>query len=173
MYLWLLTIAVFIPQEFISAGAVLLLLRQANYPIWPLHLIWLGATFFDMYIGFSLGKLLQDKFKGSAFIARVDKWVETIRQELGKHGEKLSLVFLGMVNFPYLNTFLAAWLKLPMKTAFLVTFLGNLVWYLFLLTTVFGVSALVPDPKMVLVLLIVTGIASNIFFNYVRKKRAH
>ena len=171
MSLSLLLLAVFIPQEFISAGAVLLLARQAQYPFWIIHLIWLSTTIFDMYIGYALGGLIRKRFRGTKFIARTDRWAERVGGALGKYGQRLSLTVLGFVNFPYLNTFFASWLKLPMRTAFIFTFIGNLAWYLALLATIFGAAALIPDQRVIFLALIIAGIASNILFRFYRKRR--
>jgi len=171
MYLWLLIIGVFIPQEFISAGAVLLIARSDSFPFWLVHLIWFGTTFFDMYVGYVVGKYLQRRFHGTKFIERTDRWAGKIKEALGKHGEQLSLVFLGLLSFPYINTFFAAWLKLRMRTAFLYTFLGNLVWYLLLLTTIFGTAVLIPDPATAVFSIIIVGVASNLLLRFYGKHK--
>ncbi|MBU6500698.1 MAG: hypothetical protein KGJ89_03460 [Patescibacteria group bacterium] len=176
MYLWFLIIGTFIPQEFLSTGAVLLLARQTNFPIIFIHLIWFGATFIDMYVGYILGNLLRNSMSHTALVERVNKWSEALKSRLGEHGEKLSLFILGFMNFPYLNTFLASWLKIPMTTAFAFTFLGNFLWYVILWATVFGAAVLVPSQRMVLFIVIIAGVVSSFFFKffsrYFRKKRA-
>lgn len=171
MYVWLLLVGVFIPQEFVSVGAVLLLARANGFPLWLIHLIWLGTTFFDMYIGYRAAKFLRHRFRGTKFVERTDRLTEKIKEALGKHGVPLTLTLLGVVDFPYINTFFAAWLELPMRTAFVYSLFGNLGWYIILLATVFGAAAVIPDPATAVFTLVIVGVASNLLLRFYEKHK--
>jgi hypothetical protein len=88
------------------------------------------------------------------------------RAELGPYGEKLSLALLGVVNFPFINTFIGAWIGLPLNMAFLLTLAGNFVWYLFLWGTVLGLSSFISNPEIIILILVVAGILSHFLFKF-------
>jgi hypothetical protein len=162
--MWLLVASVLIPQEFASSAIVFIIAVQNNFPIWEIHLIWLCITSLDMYVGYMLGKFTQEKFHGTRFFNWVERWIARGRAELGPHGEKLSLALLGIINFPFVNTFIGAWIGLPFNMAFLLTLAGNFVWYLFLWGTVLGLSSFISNPDIIILILVVAGILSHFLF---------
>jgi hypothetical protein len=166
--MWLLVASVLIPQEFASSAIVFIIALQNNFPIWEIHLIWLCTTLLDMYVGYMLGKFTQEKFRGTRFFIWVERWIKKGRIELGPQGEKLSLALLGIINFPFINTFIGAWIGLPLNMAFLLTFAGNFVWYLFLWGTVLGLSSFISNPDIIILILVVAGILSHFLFKFSR-----
>jgi membrane protein YqaA with SNARE-associated domain len=161
---WILIAAVFIPQEFASSAITLVIALQSNFPVWGIHLIWVCATFLDMYVGFMLGKFTQDRLQGTRIFRWTEKLAARTKRALGVRGEKFSFALLGVINFPCLNTFIAPWIGLPMNTALVLTFAGNFVWYVFLWATVLGLSAFISDPNMIILILVGIGILSYFFF---------
>jgi hypothetical protein len=159
--MWLLVASVLIPQEFASSAIVFIIALQNNFPIWEIHLIWLGITSLDMYVGYMLGKFTQEKLQGTRFFNWVERWIARGRAELGPHGEKLSLALFGVIDFPFVNTFIGAWIGLPFNMAFLLTLAGNFVWYLFLWGTVLGLSSFISNPDIIILTLVVAGILSH------------
>lgn len=168
MPIWLLVTSVLIPQEFASTAIVFIIALQNNFPIWAINLIWLGVTSLDMYAGYMLGKFTQEKLRGTRFFNWVERWIQKGRGELGPHGEKLSLALLGVIDFPYVNTFIGAWIGLPLNLAFLLTLAGNFVWFLFLWGTVLGLSSFVANPDIIILILVVAGILSHFLFKLTR-----
>jgi membrane protein YqaA with SNARE-associated domain len=166
--MWLLVASVLIPQEFASSAIVFIIALQNNFPIWEIHVIWLCATTLDMYVGYMLGKFTQEKLQGTRFFGWVERWIKRGRGELGPHGEKLSLALLGVIDFPFVNTFIGAWIGLPLNMAMLLTLAGNFVWYLFLWGTVLGLSALVTNPDIIILILVVAGVLSHFLFKLSR-----
>jgi membrane protein YqaA with SNARE-associated domain len=166
MYLWLLVVGVLIPQEFASTAIVFVIALENNYSLWLINLIWLCATSFDMYVGFSLGKLLKNHYQDRRFVQKIEGWVNSLKHALGKHGEKLSLALLGTINFPYLNAFFGAWLGMSMGMTFVLTLIGNIVWYLILLATVLGLSSFVSNPDIILLIIVAIGILSHFLFKF-------
>ena len=162
MPIWILVAGVLIPQEFASSAIVFIIALQSNFPIWAINLIWICTTSLDMYVGFMLGKITQEKFHGSRFFHWVERWINKGKRELGPYGENFSLALLGVVNFPFINTFIGAWIGLPFSMAFLLTLVGNFVWFLFLWGTVLGLSTFVSNPDIIILILLVVGVLSHL-----------
>lgn len=160
----LLVTSVLILQEFASSAIVFIIALQNNFPIWEINLVWICTTSLDMYVGYMLGKFIQEKLSGTRFFNWAERWIQRGRAELGPYGEKLSLALLGVIDFPYINAFIGAWIGLPFKTTFMLTLAGNFVWYLFLWGTVLGLSAFVSNPDIIILILIVAGILSHFLF---------
>ena len=162
MGLWTLITATFFIQEFATTALVLVLAEHSNVPLWPIHIIWTATTIADMYVGYLLGTLLKKKLSNNKFVERMDSWAHDLSSNLGNHGTAFALMLLGVVNFPYLNTFIAAWLAVPMNIAFLFTFIGNFVWYLLLWGTVLGLTSFVHNPSIILLIIVAAGIFAHI-----------
>jgi hypothetical protein len=171
MPIWLLVAGVLIPQEFASSAIVFIIALQNNFPIWEINLIWICVTSLDMYVGYTLGKFTQEKFHGTRFFHWVERWIDKGKARLGPHGEKLSLALLGVVNFPFINTFIGAWIGLPLSMAFFLTLAGNFVWLLFLWGTVLGLSAFVSNPDIIILILLVVGILSHFLLRFSRANK--
>jgi len=169
--MWLLVVSVLIPQEFASSAIVFIIALQNNFPIWEIHLIWLCVTVLDMYVGYMLGKFTQEKLQGTRFFNWAERWIEKGRRELGPYGEKLSLALLGVINFPFINTFIGAWIGLPLNMALLLTLAGNFVWYLFLWGTVLGLSSFISNPDIIILTLVVAGILSHFLIKFSKSNR--
>ena len=164
MRLSLIIATVLIVQEFATSAYVFIIALQQNYPMWGIHLIWLGTTILDTYVGYVIGRFTRDRLRGT----KLERWIENgaakMRATLGAHGEKFSLALLGVIDFPYVNGFLGAWIGLPLRTTALLTLAGNFVWYLVLWGTVLGLSAFVSDPDILILMLIGVGILSHFLF---------
>jgi len=171
MPLWILVAAMLIPQEFASSAIVFVIALQHNFPIWAINLIWLCTTSLDMYVGYMLGKFTQEKFHGTRFFHWVERWIQKGEATVGKHGERLSLALLGVINFPYLNTFIGAWIGLPLNMTLLLTLAGNFAWFLFLWATVLGLSAFVSNPDIIILILLVAGVLSHFLLKLSRSNK--
>ena len=171
MPMWILVSAVLIPQEFASSAIVFIIALQNNFPIWAINLIWLSITSLDMYVGFMLGKFTQEKFNGTRFFHWVERWIKKGRNAIGIDGEKISLTLLGVINFPFVNTFIGAWIGLPLSTSFFLTLAGNFVWYLFLWGTVLGLSAFVSNPDIIILILLVVAILSHFLLRFSKSNK--
>jgi membrane protein YqaA with SNARE-associated domain len=164
MQMWILVAAVLIPQEFASSAIVFVIALQHNFPIWAINVIWICTTSLDMYVGYMLGKFTKEKLHDTRFFRWVERWIKKGEAKLGNHGEKLSLALLGIIDFPYLNAFIGAWIGLPFNMTFLLTLAGNFIWLLFLWGTVLGLSAFISNPDIIILILLVAGILSHFLF---------
>jgi hypothetical protein len=166
MPLWILVAGVLIPQEFASTAIVFVIALQNNFPIWEINAIWICVTLLDMYVGFTLGKFTREKLQGTRFFNWAERLIQKGRQHLGKHGEKMSLALFGIVDFPYVNAFIGAWLGLPRNMAILLTLAGNFIWFLFLWGTVLGLSSLISNTDIIILILVVVGGLSYCLFRF-------
>jgi membrane protein DedA with SNARE-associated domain len=172
MTVWLLLIVALIIQETATAAAAFSLATQHHIPIWLIHILWAAGTLFDMYIGYIVGQFVRERYHTSRVVARVNRFVEKIRQPLGQYGDRMVLTALATINFPYLNTFIAPWLGTTMKTSFIFTFIGNAIWYALLWLTILGTNTFLKGPASIFV---VVGVVVVVFFVFERilKRRAH
>jgi hypothetical protein len=164
--MWLLVAAVLIPQEFATSAIVFIIALQNNFPIWAINLIWLATTSLDMYVGYMLGRFTQEKLEGTKFFHWVERWINKGKTALGPYSERVSLALLGIVNFPFINTFIGAWIGLPFNMAFLLTLAGNFIWFLFLWGTVLGLSSFISNPDIIILVLVVAGILSHFLLKF-------
>jgi len=174
MGLWALITATFFIQEFATTALVLVLAEHSNVPLWPIHIIWAATTITGMYVGYLLGALLKKRLSKNKFVERMDAWADEITKNLGGYGANVALMLLGIINFPYLNAFIAAWLGVPMNMAFLFTFIGNFVWYLLLWGTVLGLTSFIHNPDIILLIIVAAGIFAHFgvkIFDRARSKR--
>lgn len=169
--MWLVLAAVLIPQEFASTAVVFVLALQQNIPIWEINLIWFCTTSIDMYVGHVLGVLAREKMSDTRFGRWAERWIRRGRTELGAHGEKFSFTLLGVINFPYANTFIGAWIGMPFWTAYILTLTGNFIWLLFLWGTVLGLSSFISNPDIIILILVVAGVLSHFLFRLSRSKK--
>jgi hypothetical protein len=151
-------------------AVVFALAIQYGFPLWPIHLIWIAATVIDTYIGFAVGAFLKKKFRGTEFLGWLEKYRKMWLRWTGKYGSALSLGLLGIIDFPYINGFLAAWLDLPMNLSVLLTLAGNFVWYILIWGTVLGISSIFSNPTVIILIIIFIGVLSSFFFPMIQNR---
>jgi membrane protein YqaA with SNARE-associated domain len=161
MGLWALITATFFIQEFATTALVLVLAEHSSIPLWPIHIVWAATTLADMYIGYLFGNLLKRRLSKNKFVEWIDKSARRAMKALGSHGANIGLMILGVVNFPYLNAFIGAWLDMPMNMTFLFTFIGNFAWYLLLWGTVLGLTSFIHNPSIILLIIVAIGIFAH------------
>lgn len=171
MQLSLIIAAVLIVQEFATSAYVFIIALQQNYPMWGIHLIWFATTLLDTYVGYVIGGFTRDRLRGTKLERWIEKGAARARAALGTHAEKFSLALLGVIDFPYVNGFLGAWIGLPLRTTILLTLAGNFVWYLVLWGTVLGISAFVSNPDIIILILLGVGILSHFLFRLFRANK--
>ncbi len=171
MGLWALITATLIIQEFATSALALVLAEHSGVSLWPIHIIWAATTMFDMYVGYQLGALLKKHLEEYRFTKKIDRWIKRGSKGLGPRGTNIALMILGVINFPYLNAFIGAWLELPMNVTMLFTFIGNFVWYLLLWGTVLGVTSFIQNPSMILLVIVGIGVLSHFTFKIVERSQ--
>ncbi len=126
MQAWLGTIIIFLVQETASLTARLVVLRGQGVNAWVLHVLFIAATTADIFIGFAVGKFFHRKFSG---VSRLEKWIKSKARFLKQPGWEYLLTLAGIINFPYLNALLGAWLDLPFWRVFAATLIGDMIAY--------------------------------------------
>ncbi len=160
--IWILVILAIFIQEPASTDAAIFQIRHFNLNLLIINLIWVGATLFDIWFGYSLGKFIQKRFKGTSFDSWSFRWAVRIENFIGKKGEKFALILLGIINFPYLNSFFASWLKIPFKNVLLLIFVGDLLYWLLAWCINISIRDFFVDPHTALYVVIGTGLVFSI-----------
>jgi len=171
MLLWLFITIVLLGEEFASSTAVFLVAYHAHINIWIIHGIWLVAVIVDILVGYALGKYAEKSFATSRFEKWMEKSAALIEKRIGTRGESFSLIVLGFLNFPYVNSFAAAWLTLPFWEMFFSIFIGSLFWYIFEWMVVIGIITFVPVNLIpAVVIALAAGVLLTVFFRQGHKK---
>ncbi len=127
--IWWLIIAAVIIQEPVSSDAAIFQIRHLHLNLIEVNLVWLIATIADLTIGYWIGKFVQKKIAGTKFEKRILRIVTAIENFMGKKGEKFTLVLLGIINFPYANSFIASWFDIPLRQMFALLFIGDVLYW--------------------------------------------
>ncbi len=165
--IWIFLIVALVLQETASAAAALALAQQQHLPAIPIHLIWTLGTIFDMYLGFTVGDWLHKKLRNTRFGRHIGTWAAKFEKLFGRYGQTFALAMLAVVNFPYLNTFLASWAHIPKKIGYTATFIGDATWYFLLWGAVlsFGKTSAVATA---VILAIVIGVVSHVALKFLK-----
>lgn len=151
----LLLMTSLILQETLLAHYSIFQARQAGIGWLQIHLTWTLITLIHMVLPYLLGRFLISKSKN----LRVHSFLIAFEQkfDLKKNvGNKIFLILLGIVNYVYLNTFILGPLNIKDKSAFVYIFLGDLIWYLLVVSaSLKNVNILVDIKTLTLAFLIV------------------
>lgn len=174
--IWWFVISALILQESATMDAALVLAAQAHLDLWLIHGIWVAATAFDIWLGWEIGKRLHGIIRTSRMGPFVERWTARIRGFMGARGEKVVLVLLGLVNFPWANAFLASWLDVDYRSAFIFIFIGDALWYALEWGIVAGLGSLGRNPHAAIIIvvagaLILGAIAKVVIDKVVRKNK--
>jgi membrane protein YqaA with SNARE-associated domain len=166
-------LALFI-QEPASTDAAIFQVRHLHLNLLLINVIWLVATLIDIWGGYYLGKWVQNKFQGTRFANWAHKWAGRIENFIGKKGETFALILLGIINFPYANTFLASWLSIPFRTVFMLILAGDVIYWAIEWAINISVRSFFVDPHTALYVIIgaalIFSIVSKAILNKVLKK---
>ncbi len=99
---WFIVLALFI-QEPATTDAVIFQVRNLHINILLINIIWLIATTIDICIGYKIGIWVQNRFRDTKLITKSSLWATKVENFIGKRGENFALIFLGIINFPYLR----------------------------------------------------------------------
>ena len=170
MPIWLFVIFASIFQEPATTDTMLFQVRQSHFNLWLVHAIWFIATFIDICVGFILGKWIQKSFKNSKFETFSNKWADRVERFIGRRGERFALILLGVINFPYINSFLGSWLKLPFKSLFTLIFIGDVIFYAIEWSINLGVRSIIPNPHLALYIIVGLALTLSIFYKALLNK---
>ncbi|MBI2623816.1 MAG: hypothetical protein HYW65_04620 [Candidatus Liptonbacteria bacterium] len=155
---WLLIVLALFIQEPASTDAAIFQARHLGLNLWLFNSIWAAATVADIWVGYFLGKWIQKRFADGKFEKFSHTWAERVENFIGERGEKFALVLLGIINFPYLNSFLASWLKFPFKKVCILIFIGDAVYWVIAWGINLGVRSLITDSRLALYVVVGIGL---------------
>lgn len=143
---WLLAIGILLVQEVVSLNALLLETHHGHYELWLIHSIFVAATVFDIWTGDYAGRYAKKKITKGKVVAFAQKISDRFHRSVGRSGRRAALLLLGTLSFPYVNSFVSAWLDIPLRESFGFLFLGNMISYTMYWIIVLGVSSVIPNP---------------------------
>lgn len=170
MKLWILIIVTLMFQELVSTNVVLLDALQHGYNFWIINSIFVITTAVGILIGYWLGKWIQKIFHKSKAVVYFEKRAKKLNDFMGINGTRLSLIFLSIIDFNFMDSFLAAWLPISFWEVFIFLFIGNLIWYACLLLLIFGVNTYIKNPYETFSILIGISVVLTIVFRLISRK---
>ncbi len=175
--LWSFIAFALLLQETATADAALFAAQQAHLDLWVVHAVWAAATAVDIWIGFLAGTMARSAWGDTRIGRFAERWAETLRAFMGERGAKWTLTLLGLVNFPWANAFIAAWLERDYRAAFLFIFLGDALWYALEWAIVLGIWSVLPNPHVAIFVVIfgalALGAVAKWIFGKVARHRGH
>ncbi len=177
MKLWIWIVITLLFQELVSTNAILLEAFQEHYNIWIIHGIFLLGTGIGIVVGYWLGQWVQRTFHHNKVVSYIKKKAKRIEGFMGKNGIRLSLVFLSIIDFNFMDSFLSAWLDVSFWEIFIFLFIGNLLWYISQWVIILGINTYVHNVYEAFSILIGISVALTIIFklisqNLLKKKTA-
>ena len=168
--IWLFVIVSLFIQEPTSTDAAIFQIRHFHFNIFWINLIWIIATVFDIWLGYIIGKCIQKKFQGKKIEVWSSKWATRVENFIGKKGEKFALILLGIINFPYINSFLASWLKISFKNVFMLIFIGDAIYWAIAWGINIGVRNFIIDPHLALYVVVGASLLFSILAKSILSK---
>lgn len=162
VWLWPLVVGALVIQETATLTAVIAIALQNGFPAWIIHILWAGITLCDMYIGFAGGSFLKRRYRDTRIMRRIDAYAEKLQEPLGKYGKRLFIIALGIILFPYVVTFIAAWLGISRKQSILYAFIANAIWYALIWIALLGAGAFFKDPTALIFAAIVAIVLAEL-----------
>ena len=169
MKLWLIIVVALLFQELISTNAVLLDALHMNYNLWIIHGIFVITTSFGIAVGYWIGKLVQKIFLKNKTNLYFKKRADQINGFMGNNGTRLSLVFLSIIDFNFMDSFLSSWLPIPFWEIFTFLFIGNLLWYVSEWLLILGINTYFHNIYEAFSIVIAASVVITIIFNLLSK----
>jgi membrane protein YqaA with SNARE-associated domain len=167
---WLFVIATLFIQEPASSDAAIFQVRHLGLNIWLVNLLWIIATTIDICAGYALGKWIQRRFSGSAFVAWTARWAARIEEFIGKKGERFAVILIGVINFPWLNAFAVSWLKLSFRNIFVLLFIGDVIYWALEWAINIGVRSVFTNSHTALYIVIALGLVLSLASKFLLDK---
>ena len=167
---WLFIILALFVQEPTTTDAAIFHVRQMHINIFLINFIWIFATVFDIWFGYKIGQWVQQRFQNTKFGVWSFKWAGRVENFIGRKGEKSALILLGIINFPYVNSFLASWSKISFKNIFTLIFIGDAIYWGIAWGINIGVRSFIIDPKLALYAVVGAGLLFSILAKTIMSK---
>ena len=173
MSFWLVIALTLAVQESLATIAVLVHAQQLHYSPWSITLIWGAAASIEITIAYSIGKWVRKTFADS----KIEKWTKDTSKKLeltiGKYGETFAIFLVALTISPLLAAFLASWLDISFGNIFILSFLGDLCWYLYVWTAALGAEALWVRAKEIAIIIFILIIVAILAYRFIKPKKVH
>ena len=170
MKTWIFVISTLFVQEATSTNAAIYLIRDQHLNLWIINIIWILATAIDILVGYALGKWMQRRLKKTKLIKWSEGWTKRIEDFIGRSGECFVIIFLGVINFPYLNSFLMSGIRFSFKNIFIFTFIGEAIFWGIEWLINISANRYFSDPHTVLYIVIGFGLLFSVVSKMVLTK---
>lgn len=130
--LGVLIIALTIQETLLSHYAIFEA-RSAGINWIVIHMVWTMVTLAGLILPFYIGECIAKYVKNSKvklLVSVFDKKIHLVKNI----DNRFFLILLGIVNYVYLNAFVLGFLGIKSHRVFIYIFLGDLIWYLLLLS---------------------------------------
>jgi hypothetical protein len=101
-----------------------------------IHLIWTFITLLHLVVPYFFARFLARRIKNIRFKEFIGNIEKRLRLQKNIHNY-FFIVLLGIVNYIYLNSFILGFLGIKSKKVFVCIFVGDLIWYLLVLSASF------------------------------------
>lgn len=166
---WFIILSVII-QEPASTDAAIFQARSLHFNFLLVNSIWFVATALDIWLGYNIGKWAQKKFQYTKFVTKSLLWVARLENFIGKRGENFAIIFVSVINFPYVNSFFGSWLKIPFKRLFFLIFIGDAIYWAIEWGINIGVRSVVTNTTTALYVVIGLGLIIALFSKAILNK---
>ena len=164
----LLAFLILLVQETATFTSLLFATHRGAYPSILIHILFLIATWVDIFIGYFVGGFFKKKFLNS----KIAKWVDTMAKSFSLHENKykrwVALFLLGNFSFPWINATIAGYLQFPFWESALFNFLGDVVWYVTIWLIVIGVGAIFKNIYFGLIVAILFALAIMLLLKFLK-----
>ena len=127
---WIISVLILSAQETISTCVLFTIALNKNYNPILLSVIFLSTTIFQIAVFHNLGNKLITKNTENLVSKLARIYILKAYQFINHHGEKLFLAFLASSFFPpFLTSFIAAWINIPIRTKFYSILVGDCIWF--------------------------------------------
>ncbi len=159
---WLFIIAALFLQEPATTDAAIFQIRHLGLNLWLINGIWLLATAIDICVGYAVGKWIQRHYKNSRIVRATERWADKIEAFIGRSGERFACIFIGVINFPWLNAFVFSWLKLSFRNIFVLIFIGDFIYWAIEWGINIGVRSIFTNSHTALYMVVALGLLFSV-----------
>lgn len=163
-------IPILIVQEPVSTDTGIFFIREYHLNLFLINILFVVLSILDIFIGYYLGKYLQKRFSYKKIIIKSKNIASRLENFIGRKGETFSLILIGIINMPYLNSFVASWLNMKFKKVLTLIFIGDVIWWCISWYINIKVRQNVSNPHTALYIVVSIALIISIFSRYIFKK---
>ncbi|MEI6352773.1 MAG: hypothetical protein WCO35_02450 [Candidatus Nomurabacteria bacterium] len=163
-------IPILIIQEPVSTDTGIFFIRENHLNLFLINILFVLLSVLDITVAYFLGKYLQKRFSHKKIIIKSKTIASKLENFIGKKGEFFSLILIGIINTPYLDSFLASWLNIKFKKVLTLVLIGDVIWWCISWYINIKVRQNVSNPYAALYVVVFIALIITIFSRYILKK---